>query len=220
MKISPFVQTMDIEQWFTSIPVVTRLFLVAALVTAVAVTFDVVQPVQLCLIRSSILDHGQWWRLITTFLFFDRLSINFMFHAHMVYMYCSKLEEHVFFNRTGEFAFFLLRGAAMLLLVAKFYSIPLLSYSFTFFVMYVWSRKFSEENLLLYGMFVVSAANLPYVLLGISLSLGGWDSAIVDIAGLAVGHVSWYLMEIVPCITGFDPTMPPRIIRRFLFQDA
>lgn len=57
----------------------------------------------------------QWWRLLTTFLFFGTLSFNFVFNIIFTYRYCRTLEESSFRGRTADFVMMFFFGAIMTL---------------------------------------------------------------------------------------------------------
>ena len=70
---------------YRSIPVVTRVYLTLACLTSGAVTFEFVTPLNLYLNYRLIWQKYQIWRLLTNFLFFDRITIHLFFHMHFLY---------------------------------------------------------------------------------------------------------------------------------------
>lgn len=103
------------EQWYAEIPIVTRTFLTLSTITALAVTFDLLSPLSLYLNYGLVFGEGQVWRLGTSFLFFDRISVNFVFHVYFLYFYCRRLEEHSFHGRGADFLYMMLLGATSML---------------------------------------------------------------------------------------------------------
>ena len=93
------------EEWYRSIPVVTRVYATACVLTTLAVHVDLVVPFDLYLNFSLVLSQFevrcccsekiltlemlQLWRLLTTFLFYDYIGLNFIFQ--MVFMYVNHL---------------------------------------------------------------------------------------------------------------------------------
>lgn len=199
---------MEFERWYTTIPPVTRTFLTAAVVTSLAVTYEFVNPLDLYLNWALILEKQQWWRLITCFVFFDRLGVNLFFNLHFLYITSRRLEEH-FFGVPGGYCLMLLLGAGALTTCASWVDMPFMSYPFTMMVLYIWSRRYPEENVQLYWLFTVSATYFPYVMIGLSYAFGNFGTTRLDAVGMLVGHVLWYLADIFPLIAGFSPLHAP-----------
>ncbi|KAI2580844.1 DERL2 isoform 12, partial [Pan troglodytes] len=109
------------------------------------------------------------WRLITNFLFFGPVGFNFLFNMIFLYRYCRMLEEGSFRGRTADFVFMFLFGG---------------------FLMTQSDRMSKSKELLTQAPF------LPWVLMGFSLLLG--NSIIVDLLGIAVGHIYFFLEDVFP----------------------
>ena len=207
---------MEVEQWFGNVPVVTRVFLTLACATAIAVTYEVVTPLDLYFSKDLTFRRGQWWRLLSSFLYFDQISINFFFHMHFLYMFSRRLEEHFYLRKWGEYLYFLARAAACLLLISTVAELPFLSWSMAELILYVWSRRYPDEHLSLYGLLVIPAPYLPFAMIVLAYSMGGASHVLVDCAGLLVGHTLWYFSDVFPRIAGFDPMKPPKALMAML----
>lgn len=204
----------NVEAWYKSIPIITRTYLTLATITSAAVTFDLVHPLHLYLNFSLIAKQYQFWRLITSFLFFDRFGINFFFHVYFLYFYCRRLEEHSFHGRSADFLFMVIVGSLLMLLIGPVLELPFLSHSLVVMILYNWSRRNPHEQLRLYGLVTVSASYLPLVLFVLSFMLGGMELAKVDGVGIVVGHVYWFLTDVLSMELGeqFNLLKTPRII--------
>jgi Derlin-2/3 len=114
----------------------------------------------------------------------------------------------------------LLFGAiSMLMISAWVYNFVFLSHSLVIMVVYIWSRRNPNEHLNLLGLFTISAPYLAYVMLGFTALLGGGVSAAaIDIVGIVVGHVYWFLADIWPAVTGFHILKTPGFVSA-LFPD-
>jgi Derlin-2/3 len=205
----------DVEQWIFSIPVVTRTYMALALVTSIAVTFEVVSPLHLYISHRLILEKNEWWRLITGFVYFDKLSINFVFHMHFLYFYCRRLEEHFYLQNTPAFLFIMFLAAALHLAVGHYLGLLFLSYPMIMTLLYLWSRRFPNETLRIYGLFDLQAPYIAYLMLFLSVILDGTGSITGDLVGIGVGHVIWFLQDILPRITGFELLKVPNFLRAF-----
>ena len=156
----------DLLQWYYDIPVVSRVYLTAAVATTTACFLDLVSPLTLYYNYDLIVGKGQYWRLLSSFLFFGSFSLDFLFHMYFVIRYCRLLEEGPFRGRKVDFVWMMLVGAALMLLssvaMSSFTKIKFLGHPLAFMMVYVWAR--GPENLhvrmSLLGIFPFSA---PYV---------------------------------------------------------
>jgi Derlin-2/3 len=89
--------------------------LTAAVGVTAACFLDVVSPLTLYYNYDLIVDKGQYWRLITSFLFFGSFSLDFLFHMYFVVRYCRLLEEGPYRSRPLDFVCMLLFGMAAML---------------------------------------------------------------------------------------------------------
>ena len=185
------------------IPPVSRLYLTAAVGVTAACFLDMVSPLTLYYNYDLIVEKGQYWRLVTSFLFFGSFSLDFLFHMYFVVRYCRLLEEGPYRSRRGDFIIMLLFGMACMLsftLVGSTYftKIKFLGHPLAFMMVYVWAR--GPENLnvrmSLLGLFPFNAPYLPWVLLGFSLLLG--NPIETDLMGILVGHIYFFLDRIYP----------------------
>ena len=184
----------EIEQAYFAVPVVTRVYLTLAILTAAAVTFEFLSPLSLYL-NFNLVWQGEVWRLLTTFVYFDTFSVHLFFHMHFLYFYCRRLEEHYYHRRTARFLYMLLFGASFMLVLAAQYGLPFLSHSLVIMVLYVWSRRNPDEHLSIYGLVTISVPYLAYLLIAIEVLLG--SPALPDLCGLAVGHCFWYVFSVL-----------------------
>ena len=207
---------MEVEEWWNSIPIITKTWLTLAFATAVAVTFELVSPLRLYLDFNLAFNRGQWWRLLTTFIFFDKLGVGFFFHAHFLYFYCRRLEEHFYLRRTGDFLFSLLVAAGALMAIAPYFDMMFLSSPMVMVVLYLWARRFPMELLQIYGLVTVTSAYLPYFLTFLTYMMAGYDHALMDVLAICIGHCIWYLADVLPQITGVHLMSPSFFTNLFL----
>lgn len=213
---------MGFEQWYFEIPVVTRCYLTASVLTTAACYFDLISPFSLYLNYRLIFEKYEFWRILTNFFFFGMPSLDFVFHMYFLVRYCRLLEEGPSFRgRSADFFVMLMFGAGIMLAIAPFSSVLFLGYSLTFMMVYVWGRRNETFPMNFLGLFNFPAPWLPWVLLAFSVLLGA--SPVVDLLGIFVGHVYYYLEDIVPRMPGrfrgkrliFTPS-----IVRYMFEGA
>uniref|UniRef100_A0A3Q1GC01 Derlin n=1 Tax=Acanthochromis polyacanthus TaxID=80966 RepID=A0A3Q1GC01_9TELE len=168
-------------QEYFQIPVVTRAYTTACVLTTAAVQLEVITPFQLYFNPDLIIRRYQIWRVITSFLFFGSLGFSFLFNIIFLYRYCRMLEEGSFRGRTADFVFMFLFGGIVMSLFGLFANIFFLGQAFIIMLVYVWSRRHPLIRMNLFGLLNFQAPFLPWVLMGFSLLLG--NSIVVDLLG-------------------------------------
>ncbi|GAB6026469.1 Derlin-2 [Chamberlinius hualienensis] len=203
------------SQEYMQIPTVTRVYTTACVLTTFAVQLDIVSPFQLYFNPDLVFRNFQLWRMITTFLFFGTFGFNFLFNITFTYRYCRMLEEASFRGRTADFFFMFMFGGALMIVIALFANLPFLGQAFTIMLVYVWSRRNPFVRMNFFGLLNFQAPYLPYVLLGFSLLLG--NSVIVDVMGIVVGHMYYFLEDVFPTQRGgMKLLQTPRFLKALL----
>ncbi|XP_010874547.1 derlin-3 [Esox lucius] len=183
-------------QEYFQIPSVTRAYTTACVLTTAAVQLEVITPFQLYFNPDLIIRRYQIWRLITNFLFFGSLGFSFLFNIIFLYRYCRMLEEGSFRGRTADFVFMFLFGGVLMTLFGLFANLFFLGQAFTIMLVYVWSRRNPYIRMNFFGLLNFQAPFLPWVLMGFSLLLG--NSIVVDLLGIGVGHIYYFLEDVFP----------------------
>ncbi|XP_045475973.1 derlin-2-like [Harmonia axyridis] len=181
---------------YMNMPPVTRAYTTACVITTLAVQLEIASPFQLYFNPILIVKQGQIWRLITTFLFFGVFGFNFFFNMIFTYKYCRMLEEGSFRNRTADFVMMFLFGATCMIIFAFFVNLLFLGQAFTIMLVYVWARRNPYVRINFFGLLNFQAPYMPWVLLGFSLLLG--NAVYVDLTGIAVGHIYFFLEDVFP----------------------
>ncbi|OIV95843.1 hypothetical protein TanjilG_06819 [Lupinus angustifolius] len=100
-----------VEEWYKQMPVITRSYLTAAVVTSIGCSLDIISPYHLYLNPRLVVKQYQYWRLVTNFLYFRKIesfgkiiflsnSLTFM----MVYVW-SRQNPFIHMNFLGLFNF-------------------------------------------------------------------------------------------------------------------
>ncbi|XP_055346911.1 derlin-2-like [Paramacrobiotus metropolitanus] len=203
---------LTVQDQFWRIPPVTRTYTTACVLTTILVHLEILSPFQLYYNPSLIVYRGQIWRLFSTFLFFGSFGFNFLFNLIFTYRYCRMLEENHFHGKTADFIFMFLFGGLLMAITGTFVQILFLGQAFTIMLVYVWARRNPFVRMNFFGLMNFQAPYLPWVLLGFSLLLG--NSIAVDVMGIAVGHVYYYLEDVFPRQPGgFKILRTPRILK-------
>mmetsp|Transcript_22304 Transcript_22304/g.37312 ORF Transcript_22304/g.37312 Transcript_22304/m.37312 type:complete len:271 (-) Transcript_22304:468-1280(-) len=188
--------------WYHEIPLISRLYLTSAFTISTACFLDFVSPLTLYYNYDLIMNKGQYWRIITSFLFFGTFSIDFLFHMYFVVRYCRLLEEGSFRGRTADFLFMMIYGASLMLFCSMgfdfFSRIKFLGHPLSFMMVYLWARDPENYHVRMsfFGVIQFSAPYLPWVLLCFSLVLG--NPIEMDLMGILVGHTYYFLDCVYP----------------------
>ncbi|CAA3009347.1 derlin- [Olea europaea subsp. europaea] len=103
-----------VEEWYKQMPIITRTYLTAAIVTTIGCSLEIISPYDLYLNPVLVVKHYQVWRIVTNFLYFRKMDLDFLFHMFFLARYCKLLEENSFRGRTADFFYMILFGASVL----------------------------------------------------------------------------------------------------------
>jgi len=187
-----------IQQWWNSIPQITRYLFALSFGVTLAANFRFIQASTLVLNFQQVFYSFEIWRLVTCFFFHGKLGFPFLIHMLFLVRYGQSLEETVFNGRTADFVWFLLFGGFLLLIFSYFLHLEVLGMSFIMMILYVWSRK--NPNLRMSFMFGLQFQSFyfAWVLVGFTVLMGG--NPIPELLGIVSGHVYYYLEDIYPQI--------------------
>ncbi|CAG2201957.1 DERL2_3 [Mytilus edulis] len=106
------------------------------------------------------------------------------------------LEEGSFRKQDSRFFFMILFGCSIMTILGLIVNIVFLGSAFTIMLVYLWSRRNPYVRLNFFGLMTFHAPYLPWVLLGFSVLLG--NSVVIDLMGIAVGHIYYFLEDVFP----------------------
>ncbi|OCF39692.1 derlin-2/3 [Kwoniella heveanensis CBS 569] len=212
-----------VEQWISDIPPVTRVWVAASIGMSVLVECGVIAPLQLYFSWKSAVQNMQVWRFITTFLYFGPLSLDLAFHLFFIMRYSRLLEENSFSNRRADYVWLLFLCSAFLIMISPLLTMPFLSSSLAFALVYIWSRRNPSIKMSLFGVVTITAPYLPLCLVAFSWLLqGGFEAAIGDIVGILAGHTYVFLQDYWPremwSTTGKGEIQTPAPVKRLFGQ--
>ncbi|EAA12044.3 derlin-2 [Anopheles arabiensis] len=207
-----------IRQEYLQIPIVTRVYSTACIITTLSVHLDIVTPFQLYFNPKLIFEHYQLWRICTTFLFFGTFGFNFLFNMIFTFRYCRMLEENSFRGRSSDFVMMFLFGGTVLVICALFVNLLFLGQAFTIMLVYVWSRRNPFVRMNFFGVLNFQAPYLPWVLLGFSVLIG--NTIWVDLIGIVVGHTYYFLEDVLPNQPGGLKLLKTPRILKLLFDEV
>eukprot|EP01137_Pigoraptor_chileana_P001223 Opistho-2@38554 len=207
-----------VENWYMEVPVITRFYVTACVLTSLACQLHFVTFLQLYFNWHLIVHKFQVYRLVTNFLYFGTLGLDLLFHMFFLYRYSRYLEEGSFRGRTADYFYMLLFGATLMTVVAPFIDMIFLGSGLTCMLVYVWGRRNRHVRMSFLGLLTFTAPYLPWVLLGFSVLLN--SSPLGDLLGIGIGHIYYYFEDVYPTLfPGRRPLKTPAIIK-WLFEGA
>lgn len=202
-----------LEQWYQEIPPVTKYYTAFTAILALSLQFGYITPYQLYYHPELVFYKGQLWRLISTFIYFGNFGIDFLFHTFFMMRYFRSLEEGWYRDRKADFFFLILFGCILLLILGPLCGMIFLGPSLVFMMVYIWGRRNPYLMMSFLGLFTFTAPYLPWVLLGFSLLISK-SFPLGDLIGIIVGHIYYFLEDVLPRTHGYRLLKTPRIIKR------
>jgi Derlin-2/3 len=198
-------------EWFFEVPIVTRVWTCSILAASILEQCNLVSQMQLVYNYRKVVEQHEYWRLMTTFIYFGPLNLNLIFYIFFVSRYSRMLESSFYRNKTAEYAWILVLVCSSLLLVASFLgNLPLLGPYLSSSIIYVWARRNPDVQLSFLGLFVFSAPYLPWVLSFLSVVVQKNTQIKGQLLGIIVGHFVFFFEDIYPTISnGKRPLTPP-----------
>lgn len=175
-----------LEQWFFEMPVCTRWWMTAVVSASLLVQCRLINPFQLFYSVRTVFVRSQYWRLLTTFLYFGPLNLDLLYHIFFLQRYSRLLEESSGRN-PAHFSWLLVFASSALLVLAPVLGMAFLGSALSSTLIYIWSRKNPDTMLSFLGLLVFKAPYLPWVLLAFSLVMHGTVPK-DEMCGIVVGH--------------------------------
>lgn len=126
------------------------------------------------------------------------------------------LEEGSFRGRTADMVYMFLFGGILMTLFGLYANLFFLGQAFTIMLVYIWSRRNPYIRMNFFGLLNFQAPFLPWVLMGFSLLLG--NSIVIDLLGIGVGHIYYFLEDVFPNQPGGRKLLTTPGIFRVLFD--
>lgn len=227
---------LPLETWFWEMPMCTRWWTAATVLTSALVQCHIITPFQLFYSFRAVFIKSQvrvlltfeqdnlhvsdtclkYWRLFTTFLYFGPFSLDLLFHIYFLQRYARLLEESSG-RSPAHFSWLLLYAMVCLIALSPLVSMPFLGHPLSSTLVYIWSRRNPDTRLSFLGLLVFTAPYLPWVLMAFSLFMHGTIPR-DEIMGIVIGHVWYFFSDVYPPLhNGSRPLEPPQWWRQ-VFQ--
>jgi Derlin-2/3 len=113
---------------------------------------------------------------------------------------------------TADYAFCMLFGMLSMLMtfpILPFNLPPIFCRNMIYYVLYVWSKRNPTAQANIWG-FPVQAIYLPFAYLAMTVFMG--SSYLDMIHGIAIGHIYYFLVDVIPAVYGKDVLTTPRFL--------
>ncbi|ETW01787.1 hypothetical protein H310_06368 [Aphanomyces invadans] len=207
------------ENWFNNLPKITRTYMTLCFATTCMTQFGLLSPRTIYLDFGLVFFEFNFWRLVTCFLFIGKFSFNFLVFLLLLGQYGSVLENDPFVAGGGasaDFAFMMLVGGVVLNIIGFILGYPFLGIPMIFMILYVWSRKHTEQIVSFWG-FKFKALYFPWAMIGFTLLTGG--DPIPELAGVFAGHVYYFMLEILPNTKNINLLKTPQFLTNLFPSD-
>ena len=184
--------------FFQQSPIITKMLTLSSIFISLLTWFEIVSPYALYLNYTLIFKNFQFWRIFTNFFYFGNFSLGLFFHMIMFCRNSKLLEKKVFKGSSPDYLYFIFFCMIFLLIFNIFTKIIFLSQSLSFAMTYYWGRKSKTTIVEFMGVFTFRAPYLPWFYLVISFLLESDFKS--DLYGLLIGHLYFFLKEILPRI--------------------
>jgi hypothetical protein len=216
----------SLSEWYRDVPPITKFFftgtfLLGAMTSANMLGF-IGGPGGLVFDFNMLKDKFQIWRLVTPFIFAGGFGLNFVFHLHILYENCKRYEANPYNTGAGgtsaDMFYMIVLGGAVCVIMAIFesslgFGMTVMSEPILYMIIYVWSRKEPDMQLNMWGV-KFKALYLPWVYMAIRVVMGGSPTAIL--IGIAIGHLFYFLVEVVPIKHGIELVKTPKWCMDFI----
>lgn len=207
------------QQWFKSLPIVTRYWFGATMLVTLTVNFQVISAYQIMFSWAAIKSKFELWRLLTPFCYAGPFDFSTMIGCYMLVQFSKQYEAGGPFNTgagggTADYVFCLLLGAtAMLLtwpiLVGFFPLPPIFCRNTIYYVLYLWSKRNPTAQANIWG-FPIAAVYLPFAYLAMTVFMG--NPYMDMIHGIICAHIYYFAVDVVPLVYGKDILRTPQFL--------
>ncbi|OWF51050.1 derlin-1-like [Mizuhopecten yessoensis] len=185
----------DIGDWYRGIPFLTKYWFTGSVVVPILARFGILNPMWLFLHFESVVYKFQFWRPLTSVLFYPISGGNgfhYLINLYFLYSYSTRLETGIFDGKPAEYLFMLLFNWLSLVIIGLIGEIFLLMDPMVLSVLYVWCQLNKDTVVQFWFGTQFKAMYLPWVLLAFNMILG--QGGISELLGILVGHLYFFLM--------------------------
>eukprot|EP00559_Dactyliosolen_fragilissimus_P003921 CAMPEP_0184855964 /NCGR_PEP_ID=MMETSP0580-20130426/1127_1 /TAXON_ID=1118495 /ORGANISM="Dactyliosolen fragilissimus" /LENGTH=279 /DNA_ID=CAMNT_0027350683 /DNA_START=47 /DNA_END=886 /DNA_ORIENTATION=+ len=205
------------QDWYDSLPIVTKHWLTAAIATTVAANFGVFGIDRLIWDFDSLKNNFEIWRFLTPFFYVGPFEFRTAIRFLTLYQFSLRYETEGPYNTgggggTSDYVYMLLFGMVSSVLLAFVSQTYLFSSTMIFYVLYLWAKRNPIGKASIFGI-SMKAAYFPFALLLFEVFVGNPWYDIVK--GYAIAHLFYFLVDVVPFAYGKDYLQTPNFLIDF-----
>lgn len=207
------------QQWYDSLPIITKNWITVAIGTTVLTNFQIIPIMKLYWNFTDVKEGFEVWRLFTPFLYLGPFKFDTVIAMFMLYQYSKQYEGGVMFNTgggggTADYAYMLLLGMLVLLVSGALLGLGVFfGQALIYYVLYIWSKRNPTAQAAIWGI-PMQAMILPFALLALKTCMGNPVSEMIH--GMVVGHLYYFMVDVVPKVYGKDYIQTPLfLIQKF-----
>mmetsp|Transcript_11311 Transcript_11311/g.27239 ORF Transcript_11311/g.27239 Transcript_11311/m.27239 type:complete len:291 (+) Transcript_11311:107-979(+) len=207
------------DDWFKSLPIVTRYWFGATMLVTLTVNFQIISPYKIMFDWESLKGSLELWRLLTPFCYAGPFDFGTLIGCYMLVQFSKQYEKGGPFNTgagggTADYVFCMMFGTIGMLLsypvLMPILSLPpVFCRNLTYYVLYIWSKRNPTANANIWG-FPIKAIYLPFAYLAMTVFMG--QGYMDMLHGIAIGHFYYFLVDVFPVVYGKDVLHTPAFL--------
>lgn len=179
-----------------------------------------IHPTNYLLIWDVVKDKFEIWRLLTCFCYAGKFEFATLIALFLLVTFSRNYETSGPFNTgagggTADYLFMWIFGAVMMVVTKPVISLvfpvstKLMTRTMIYYVLYVWSKRHPTAPANIWGI-AIKAIYLPFAYVIISIFVGAPYRDMVH--GIIVGHIYFFLVDVVPHVYGKDVLHTPQFL--------
>lgn len=133
----------DVRNWFHSLPIFTRYWLLCTIVCTLVGRFGLVSPTSLILINDRFINNFEIWRAVTSVFFYPLnpgTGFHFLINCYFLYNYSLRLERGEYDGRPADYCFLLLFNWICCVIIGLIGEFHFLMDPMVLSILYVWCQ--------------------------------------------------------------------------------
>lgn len=206
--------------YFNALPIITKCWFGVTAVTTLSVNFGVIDGYHVAWIWDNVSTKLEVYRFLTPFCYAGPFSLPLLLLMYMLWSFSKLYENGVPFNTgggggTADYAFMMIFGMLSMLATwpllrgIGFFLKPTFCDNLVYYVLYVWSKKNPNDNSNIWG-FPIRGVYLPFAYLALTVLQGHPFESMIH--GMAIGHLYYFLADVVPIVYGKDFLQTPSFL--------
>ncbi|XP_015602202.1 derlin-1 [Cephus cinctus] len=184
----------DVRNWFNSLPIFTRYWLLLTGVFTLLGRFGILSPLLLRLQYDRFVHNFEIWRAATSVFYYPlnpATGFHFLINCYFLYNYSLRLERGEFDGRPADYFFMLLFNWICCVVAGLLGNFELLMDPMILSVLYVWCQLNKDTIVNFWFGTQFKAMYLPWVLFAFNMIIAG--GGMLELVGILVGHLYFFL---------------------------